>query len=596
MRPTSGLTFGGRYELQSRIAIGGMGEVWQATDLVIGRTIAIKILKDEYLGDPGFLERFRAEARHAALVNHEGIANVYDYGEEDGSAYLVMELVPGEALSTVLERERVLSTDKVLDIVAQTALALHAAHAAGLVHRDVKPGNLLITPDGRVKITDFGIARIADQVPLTATGQVMGTVQYLSPEQASGQPASPATDIYSLGIVAYECLAGRRPFTGESQVAIAMAQINDTPPELPVTVAEPVRNLVYSCIAKKPADRPATAAHLARAAQALRTGDVRGAALAVPAVAGDLPTTQATTVLPSAAGATQATTVLPSNTTTAFAAGSLVGAQDEPDEIQEPRKRSPWTWPLLALIVILAVVIGGTIFALTTGDGGDPEPTAAPTQSQTPTQAPSPTPTPTPTQTSNLVPINEDDFIDRPFEDVEAELGALGMGVERVDGPNAATGEQVGTVSALTPTANVARGTTIRVSVYLDVATPDAPTAVPTVTPAASSVDAGATFNVTWTNYNQCPSGTSVTGYRVTATGEGASVTSTNPSNSTTATIQAGPAEGSLDITYTVICGETESAASPTLTVAVDAPAPTPTPTPTRSNSATSSPSGPPEE
>ncbi|RNB42979.1 serine/threonine protein kinase, partial [Agromyces tardus] len=286
MRPSAGLTFGGRYELQSRIAIGGMGEVWQATDLVIGRQVAIKILKDEYLGDPGFLERFRAEARHAALVNHEGIANVFDYGEEDGSAYLVMELVPGEALSTILEREHVLSTDKVLDIVAQTAGALQAAHAAGLVHRDIKPGNLLITPDGRVKITDFGIARIADQVPLTATGQVMGTVQYLSPEQASGHPASPTTDIYSLGIVAYEALAGRRPFTGESQVAIAMAQINETPPDLPVTVSEPVRNLVYSCIAKNPADRPQTAAHLARAATALRRGDVQGAAAAVPAVLG----------------------------------------------------------------------------------------------------------------------------------------------------------------------------------------------------------------------------------------------------------------------------------------------------------------------
>src|SRR6476469_6757664 len=211
MRPTQGVTFGGRYELESRIAIGGMGEVWEATDHVIGRTVAIKILKDEYMGDPGFLERFRAEARHAALVNHEGIASVFDYGEEAGSAFLVMELVPGEALST----------DKTLDIVAQTSLALQAAHAAGLVHRDIKPGNLLITPDGRVKITDFGIARIADQVPLTATGQVIGTVQYLSPEQASGHPASPTTDIYSLGIVAYEALAGRRPFTGETQVAIA---------------------------------------------------------------------------------------------------------------------------------------------------------------------------------------------------------------------------------------------------------------------------------------------------------------------------------------------------------------------------------------
>ena len=284
MRPSSGLTFGGRYQLSSRVAIGGMGEVWQATDLVIGRTVAIKILKDEYLGDPGFLERFRAEARHAALVNHEGIANVFDYGEEDGSAYLVMELVPGEALSAILERERVLPTDKVLDIVAQTAMALQAAHAAGLVHRDIKPGNLLITPEGRVKITDFGIARIADQVPLTATGQVMGTVQYLSPEQASGHAASPTTDIYSLGIVAYEALAGQRPFTGESQVAIAMAQINETPPELPVTIAEPVRNLVYSCIAKNPADRPASAAHHGVSGAALST-TVLPAASAGPSLA-----------------------------------------------------------------------------------------------------------------------------------------------------------------------------------------------------------------------------------------------------------------------------------------------------------------------
>ncbi|PPF26361.1 MULTISPECIES: protein kinase [unclassified Rathayibacter] len=591
MRPTTGLTFGGRYELQSRIAIGGMGEVWQATDLVIGRTIAIKILKDEYLGDPGFLERFRAEARHAALVNHEGIANVYDYGEEDGSAYLVMELVPGEALSTVLERERVLSTDKVLDIVAQTALALHAAHAAGLVHRDVKPGNLLITPDGRVKITDFGIARIADQVPLTATGQVMGTVQYLSPEQASGQPASPATDIYSLGIVAYECLAGRRPFTGESQVAIAMAQINDTPPELPVTVAEPVRNLVYSCIAKKPADRPATAAHLARAAQALRSGDVRGAALAVPAVLSDLPATQATTVLPSNQGATQATTVLPSGAPAAEAAAPFVPIEEPLEASEEPRRRSPWTWPLIALIVILAVVIAGTIFALTTGGSSGPAASPTATTSTAPSPTPSETPSPTPTPTSNTVVIDKADYVGRSFDDVETELEALGMGVRRADGPSAPAAEQVGLVEDVNPTANVVKGTTIEVSVFTEVATPDAPTAVPTVTPAASSVEAGATFNVTWSNYNQCPSGTSVSGYRVTATGEGASVTSTNPSNSTTATIQAGTTAGTIDVTYTVLCGESESAASPTLSVTVEEPAPTPAPTPTSKATSTPTPS-----
>src|SRR4051794_23282701 len=341
MRPVSGVTFGGRDQLANRVAIGGMGEVWEATDLVIGRTVAIKILKDEYLGDPGFLERFRAEARHAALVNHEGIANVFDYGEEDGSAYLVMELVPGEALSTILEREHVLSTDKVLDIVAQTAAALQAAHAAGLVHRDIKPGNLLITPDGRVKITDFGIARIADQVPLTATGQVMGTVQYLSPEQASGHPASPTTDIYSLGIVAYEALAGRRPFTGESQVAIAMAQINETPPELPATVPQPVRNLVMACIAKSPSERPASAAHLARAAQALRRGDLRAAAAAVPAILGAAAATDAATVLMQspAAQPTQATTVLP--------ATAVAPVIDEDAAPVEERKRSRWTWPLI---------------------------------------------------------------------------------------------------------------------------------------------------------------------------------------------------------------------------------------------------------
>src|SRR3954454_17512220 len=348
MRPTQGVTFGGRYELDSRIAIGGMGEVWEATDHVIGRTVAIKILKDEYMGDPGFLERFRAEARHAALVNHEGIASVFDYGEEAGSAFLVMELVPGEALSTILERDGSLSTDKTLDIVAQTSLALQAAHAAGLVHRDIKPGNLLITPDGRVKITDFGIARIADQVPLTATGQVMGTVQYLSPEQASGHPASPATDIYSLGIVAYEALAGRRPFTGESQVAIAMAQINETPPELPPTVPQPVRNLVMSCIAKSPSDRPASAANLARAAQALRRGDIAAAAAAVPGIlphgASLPPNDDATQLLTTAgAGTSAATTVLPAGgygTGAAGAVGAAATAEELDDE--EPHKRNPW--------------------------------------------------------------------------------------------------------------------------------------------------------------------------------------------------------------------------------------------------------------
>jgi serine/threonine protein kinase len=508
MRPTSGLTFGGRYQLSSRVAIGGMGEVWQATDLVIGRTVAIKILKDEYLGDPGFLERFRAEARHAALVNHEGIANVFDYGEEEGSAYLVMELVPGEALSTILERERVLSTDRVLDIVAQTASALHAAHSAGLVHRDIKPGNLLITPDGRVKITDFGIARIADQVPLTATGQVMGTVQYLSPEQASGHPASPTTDIYSLGIVAYEALAGRRPFTGESQVAIAMAQINEAPPELPVTVSEPVRNLVYACIAKNPADRPASAAHLARAAQALRRGDVAGAASAVPGVLGagtlpallrENPTTQATRLL-----------------TTASAVDS-----GPPTTPVPTRTRSPWTWPLIALVAILAIVLIGALITLL----GNPTP--APSKSPTATsQPPSPKPTPTtpsPTPTSDIRNISPTMFIGEKLAEVQAQLDQMGLGANMVpDASPAPDASKVGTAYFVNPTGNVRKNDTITVRFYGAMpATPSQPE------PLTAGTNVANVVTVTIPPYKGCPAGSTLLNFTVTATPS--TFTPTNP-------------------------------------------------------------------
>jgi serine/threonine-protein kinase len=551
MRPTSGLTFGGRYQLSSRVAIGGMGEVWQATDLVIGRTVAIKILKDEYLGDPGFLERFRAEARHAALVNHEGIANVFDYGEEDGSAFLVMELVPGEALSTILERDRTLSTDKVLDIVAQTANALHAAHSAGLVHRDIKPGNLLITPDGRVKITDFGIARIADQVPLTATGQVMGTVQYLSPEQASGHPASPTTDIYSLGIVAYEALAGRRPFTGESQVAIAMAQINETPPELPATIAEPVRNLVYSSIAKSPADRPASAAHLARAAQALRRGDVAAAATSVPGIIG-------TGSLASTAGAnygnpTTATRVIP----TAAAVSTAATAA--------PKRRNPWTWPLIALVVLLALVLVGTIIALLASSQS-----GKPTSSPTNTATSSPTPSPTPTPKSTLVTLQASDIQGLTKAQAQAKLQSLGLVLSASNGDPAPTAAQVGTAESVQPVGNLSPGTTVNVTFYTAVAPPPAPTA-PTTSDSAP-YHAGDSVMVQWIDYTGCPTGQTLSGYNVTVINGTAS--EANPITPAQAgeSITVGTT-GTTSVTYTAICGtgtsSVESTASPALNLPI---------------------------
>ena len=365
MKPEAGQIYGNRYRLVDRIAIGGMGEVWRAHDEVILRDVAIKILKPEFMGDPGFLERFRVEARHAARVDHEGIADVYDYGEGSGSAYLVMELVSGDSLARIIEKRIRLSGVEVLSIMEQTARALHAAHEDGLVHRDVKPGNLLITPSGKVKITDFGIARVADQVALTATGQVMGTVQYLAPEQATGKQATPSTDIYSLGIVAYEALTGRRPFTGESQMVIAMAQINDKPPAMDADIDQRVQDLVLSCLAKKPNQRPGSALDLSNRARALRL---------------------------------QLEGISPTEVFTQDQTPTVRTRAIEPDPKTEPSEKAPVIWPWLALIGLLFAAAAGVMIAIVLSLMSEQqsevpvptfEPTVAPTE--TPTEDPAPT-------------------------------------------------------------------------------------------------------------------------------------------------------------------------------------------------------------
>jgi len=263
VRPAPGVVLGGRYRLTRQIAVGGMGEVWAAHDESLARDIAIKVLREEFAGDTGFLERFRTEARNAGSLSHAGIAALFDYGEQDGSAFLAMELIVGEPMSDLLEREPVLPPRRLLPILAQTARALHAAHEAGVVHRDVKPGNILITPTGKVKITDFGVSLSSNQVPMTATGMVMGTAQYLSPEQAVGGPATAASDMYALGIVAYEALVGHRPFTGPTAVDIAVAHVNTPVPPLPPSVDRQIARLVMRLLAKDPADRPRTAEELA---------------------------------------------------------------------------------------------------------------------------------------------------------------------------------------------------------------------------------------------------------------------------------------------------------------------------------------------
>jgi eukaryotic-like serine/threonine-protein kinase len=267
-----------RYALVERLATGGMGEVWRGSDKILGRPVAIKMLAAVHAGDEQFRARFRAEARYASSLAHPGITRVFDYGEHSplGGPYLVMELVDGQPLSEILERYGRLDPYVVLDIVAQAARALDAAHRAGIVHRDIKPGNLLIMADGTTKITDFGIAKAnAPDVNLTATGIVMGTALYVSPEQATGQPLSGSSDVYSLGVVAYECLAGDPPFVADQPLAIAIMHKHDPVPPLPNDVPRPIADLVYAMLAKEPRDRPESARHVADRAEVIREARFR---------------------------------------------------------------------------------------------------------------------------------------------------------------------------------------------------------------------------------------------------------------------------------------------------------------------------------
>jgi eukaryotic-like serine/threonine-protein kinase len=350
----------GRYRLTDRIAAGGMGEVWRGEDVLLNRAVAVKLLPTGRAGDESFLARFRAEARYAASLSHPGIARVYDYGEsaEFGGAYLIMELVRGEPLSAILARAGRLSPDATLDIIGQAARALDAAHQAGIVHRDIKPGNLLVAAGGTTKITDFGIAtavRVAQASHLTETGMVMGTAMYVSPEQATGAPVDASSDIYSLGVVAYECLAGHVPFMATEPLAIAYAHKHAPVPALPPDLPQPVADLVYDMLAKTPAGRPVTARVVADRADMLR----EALALGVAVRTGEF------------AGLTRAD--LPANAT-----GTLRGAEPGPNRHGPgpPASRRRWvtaglTAALCAAAAATGLYLSGHIHGQTSGDVGN---------------------------------------------------------------------------------------------------------------------------------------------------------------------------------------------------------------------------------
>src|SRR5437763_2241958 len=241
-----------------------MGEVWCAEDLVLGRSVAVKVLREEHAGDPTFRRRFREEAQHAAMLVHPNIAQVFDFGEGDESPadqggatapWLVMELIRGEPRSDVIAREAPLAADRVWSIIGQAASALAAAHAAGLVHRDIKPANILLCADGTVKVTDFGIARAAGSSAVTTAGTLLGTPHYISPEQVNGDNITAASDFYALGAVAYECLTGSRLYDGDA-MSVMVAHRDTPPPTLPDGIPAGLRDLVMALLDEDPARRP----------------------------------------------------------------------------------------------------------------------------------------------------------------------------------------------------------------------------------------------------------------------------------------------------------------------------------------------------
>lgn len=269
-----GSCLGNRYEIMEKIGEGGMAEVYRGQDALLNRAVAIKVLRPQYANDQEFVERFRREAQAAASLSHPNIVSIFDVGQDGGIYYIVMEYIRGENLKEIIRKDAPLAPLKVAEIGIQICDALSCAHQNGVIHRDVKPHNILITKDGRVKVTDFGIARAANSTSLTETGIIIGSVHYFSPEQAKGAPVGLASDLYSLGIILYELLTGRVPFSGESPIATALQHINGTATDvcqLNRDVPAALEKIVMRALEKDPKKRYRSASEFSRALKSFIT-------------------------------------------------------------------------------------------------------------------------------------------------------------------------------------------------------------------------------------------------------------------------------------------------------------------------------------
>ena len=342
----------GRYRVLRKIGGGGMADVYLCEDLTLGRRVALKVLLSRFLDDPNFVERFRREAKAAAGLNHANLVSIYDWGEVDGTYFIVMEYVEGETLKDLVRRRGRLSGSEAVRISLQLLAALEFAHRTGIVHRDVKPQNVMLDRDGNAKVTDFGIARAGDS-GMTEAGSILGTAQYLAPEQAKGQRVDERSDLYSVGIVLYEMLTGAVPFKGDSAVTVALKHVNEMaaePAQLVPGMPYALNQIVLKAIAKDPEQRYQTAEQFAR--------DLRSAQEGGPVAAAAFdPGAEATRLMGAGVGAT-------AGATSVMTGGPL--AQSSGDRGRR-RRRWPWVLVIILLLLVIAAAAYGLVRAMGAG-------------------------------------------------------------------------------------------------------------------------------------------------------------------------------------------------------------------------------------